>query len=77
MLGSRVRGAVAYEVDALAGPIVHCHCHTCRKAHAAPFATTARVNRAGFRWIRGEGPLAHSNPPRGNSDTSAASADPT
>ncbi|CAB3690766.1 GFA family protein [Achromobacter dolens] len=53
MQGSCLCGAVAYQADRLAGPIVHCHCVTCRKAHAAAFASTARVARADFRWTRG------------------------
>lgn len=53
MKGSCLCGAVGYEVDRLAGPIGHCHCKTCRKAHAAAFASTARVDRAHFRWVRG------------------------
>jgi hypothetical protein len=52
--GSCLCGAVAYEVTALAGPIVNCSCRTCRKAHAAPFASTARVDRAAFRWTKGQ-----------------------
>ncbi|HET7525760.1 MAG TPA: GFA family protein [Burkholderiaceae bacterium] len=51
--GSCLCGAVTYEVDRL-GPIGHCHCHTCRKAHAAAFATTARAERSAFRWCSGE-----------------------
>ncbi|MGH8146847.1 MAG: GFA family protein [Rhodanobacteraceae bacterium] len=35
-------------------PIDHCHCHTCRKAHAAAFASTAGVNREHFRWLKGK-----------------------
>ena len=35
--GSCLCGAVAYEADALSGPIGHCHCRTCRKAHSAAF----------------------------------------
>jgi len=54
MKGSCLCGAVEYQVDGLAGPIVHCHCHSCQKAHAAAFASTARANRADFRWLRGE-----------------------
>ncbi|WP_035057294.1 GFA family protein [Andreprevotia chitinilytica] len=54
MQGSCLCGDIAYEVTQLAGPIVHCHCQTCRKAHAAPFASTARVERDAFRWVRGE-----------------------
>jgi len=52
--GGCLCGAVRYEVTALAGPIVHCACQTCRKAHAAAFATTARVERSAFRWLAGE-----------------------
>jgi hypothetical protein len=52
--GSCLCRSVTYEVDGLAGPIGHCHCSTCRKAHAAAFATTARAERAGFRWLSGQ-----------------------
>lgn len=54
MKGSCLCGAIRYEVDAFAGPIGHCHCHTCRKAHAAAFASTARVARGHFRWLGGQ-----------------------
>jgi ADP-ribosyl-[dinitrogen reductase] hydrolase len=52
--GSCLCGAVRYEVDQLDSPIGHCHCQTCRKAHASAFATTARVLREHFRWTAGE-----------------------
>lgn len=45
MKGSCACGAVEYEIDQLDMPIAHCHCRTCRKAHAAAFAPTARVMR--------------------------------
>lgn len=54
MKGSCLCGTVVYEVDRFSGPIGHCHCNTCRKAHAAAFATTARAERAHFRWLAGE-----------------------
>lgn len=54
LIGGCLCGAVAYEAEALAGPITHCHCRTCQKAHSAAFATTARVRREDFRWVRGE-----------------------
>lgn len=54
MKGSCLCGVVTYEVARLAGPIVHCHCTTCRKAHAAAFASTARVDRSDFRWLSGQ-----------------------
>ena len=52
--GSCLCRSVTYEVDRLAGPIGHCHCSTCRKAHAAAFATTARADRSAFRWLSGQ-----------------------
>jgi hypothetical protein len=52
--GSCLCGAVRYEIAGELGPIGHCHCRTCRKAHAAAFATTARADRAAFRWSAGE-----------------------
>jgi hypothetical protein len=51
--GSCLCGAVCYEVSGALGPVGHCHCRTCRKAHAAAFATTARVARDAFRWSAG------------------------
>jgi hypothetical protein len=45
--------AVRYEIEGALGPIGHCHCRTCRKAHSAAFATTARVERPRFRWSKG------------------------
>lgn len=53
MQGSCLCGAVRYQITQLDGPIAHCSCHTCRKAHAAAFTSTARVLRAHFRWSAG------------------------
>lgn len=55
--GSCLCGAVRYEAGPAVGPMGHCHCETCRKAHGAAFSTTVRVAREGFRWIAGEGEL--------------------
>ena len=52
--GSCLCGRVAYEVDAPAGTIVHCHCRTCRKTHGSAFSSVSAVPRGQFRWIRGE-----------------------
>jgi hypothetical protein len=54
LTGSCLCGSVAYEVDAPAGPIVHCHCSTCRKTRGAAFSTVMPVPRESFRWLRGE-----------------------
>lgn len=58
MKGSCLCGAVTYEIDRLDMPIVHCHCVTCRKAHAAAYATIAGVKREHFRWTQGEARLS-------------------
>lgn len=57
MRGSCLCKAVEYEVDQFDMPIIHCHCQTCRKAHAASFASNAGVTREHFRWIKGEDKL--------------------
>ncbi|KIH84010.1 GFA family protein [Pseudomonas batumici] len=54
MKGSCACGAVEYEIDGIDMPIGHCHCHTCRKTHAAAFASTAGVKREHFRWLKGQ-----------------------
>jgi len=54
MKGSCLCGGVEYEVSMLDMPIIFCHCKTCQKAHAAPFAPSAGVLRKNFRWLRGE-----------------------
>jgi hypothetical protein len=51
--GSCLCRSVAYEVDASSGPIVHCHCRTCRKAHGSAFASIMSVPRDSFRWTKG------------------------
>jgi ADP-ribosyl-[dinitrogen reductase] hydrolase len=56
--GSCLCGAVRYEADQLDAPIVHCHCATCRKAHAAAFNSSAGVERHHFRWTAGEDKLS-------------------
>ena len=62
--GSCLCRTVAYEADSLGGPIVHCHCATCRKAHAAAYASTVRVERPHFRIVRGQDKLtAHESSP--------------
>jgi len=56
--GSCLCGTIRYEVDQLDGPIRHCHCNTCRKAHAAPMTSSADVNRDHFRWLAGADKLS-------------------
>ncbi|MFC6336280.1 aldehyde-activating protein [Pseudomonas sp. CCM 7891] len=51
--GSCFCKTVHYQADSLDMPISHCHCHSCRKVHAAAFVTTAGVMREHFRWSQG------------------------
>jgi ADP-ribosyl-[dinitrogen reductase] hydrolase len=53
LTGSCLCKAVTYEIEQLDMPIEHCHCLTCRKAHAAAFSTVAGVARDHFRWKTG------------------------
>ena len=53
LAGSCLCGSVRYEVDAPIGPIIHCHCATCRKAHGAAFSSLSAVPRDRFRWVAG------------------------
>ncbi len=57
LTGSCLCGNVAYEVNADPGPIVHCHCSTCRTTHGSAFSTVTNVPRDRFRWISGESML--------------------
>lgn len=58
MKGSCLCGGVEYEISTLDMPIIFCHCKTCQKAHAAPFAPSAGVLRKNFRWLKGEDKLS-------------------
>ena len=53
MQGSCLCGAIEYEIDSIDMPVAHCHCRTCQKAHAAPFATTAGVTVQAYVLVIG------------------------
>ncbi|PKM18404.1 MAG: hypothetical protein CVV11_13885 [Gammaproteobacteria bacterium HGW-Gammaproteobacteria-15] len=52
--GNCLCGNVRYEITGKMGDIVHCHCQTCRKAHAAAFSSVAAVNDTDFRLLGSE-----------------------
>jgi ADP-ribosyl-[dinitrogen reductase] hydrolase len=67
MHGSCLCGAIEYEAAQLDGPIEHCSCRTCRKAHAAAFNSAAPVKHEHFRWIKGQELLSgHRSSPQKN-----------
>jgi len=65
IIGSCACGKVAYEADQLDGPVVHCHCDTCRKVHASAFSSTARVRRDHYRWLQGHALIRNFESSRG------------
>jgi hypothetical protein len=52
--GSCLCKKVKYLIDGPIGPISHCHCQSCRKAHAAAFSTVTRVDTDDFEIKSGE-----------------------
>ena len=57
--GSCLCGGVRYRAEQPAGPMAHCHCQQCRKAHGAAFSTILPVEKKGFRWTQGQSRLAY------------------
>ncbi len=52
--GSCMCGKIAYEVRGDISEITHCHCTTCRKAHASAFSSVAAVQKDDFIITAGE-----------------------
>lgn len=52
--GSCLCAQVTYTIDGRLGPITHCHCRTCRKAHAAAFSSVAAVKADDFNITTGK-----------------------
>jgi len=74
LTGSCLCKGVAYEVDAVPGAIVHCHCETCRKTHGSAFSSVSSVPRDKFRWTRGKELLSSYESSSENFATSARDA---
>ncbi|WP_102392088.1 GFA family protein [Enterovibrio norvegicus] len=51
--GSCLCGQVKYHITGDIGEIVHCHCRTCQKAHAAAFSSVASVKDTDFEVVSG------------------------
>jgi hypothetical protein len=52
--GSCLCGSVRYETRATNGPLGHCHCQMCRKAHGSAYSSIIATDRSDFRWKTGE-----------------------
>ncbi len=53
-LGECNCGAVAFEVDAELSDVYICHCSVCRRSSGSIGVAVVVVDRAAFRWVRGE-----------------------
>lgn len=49
--GSCLCSSIKYEISGEVGDIVHCHCPTCRKAHASAFSSVAAVQDEDFTLL--------------------------
>ena len=58
MKGGCLCGAIRYEISGEALEMHHCHCHQCRRASGASFATTMMVRADDFAFLQGEEKLA-------------------
>ncbi|OIO68715.1 MAG: hypothetical protein AUJ57_09820 [Zetaproteobacteria bacterium CG1_02_53_45] len=52
--GSCLCGRVKYEIRGEMGPITHCHCPSCQKAHATAFSSVSRVKVGELAFTAGE-----------------------
>ncbi|MDJ0608520.1 MAG: GFA family protein [Kiloniellales bacterium] len=58
MKGGCLCGTIRYEISGEPLGMHHCHCHQCRRASGASFATTMVVRAADFDFLQGEEKLA-------------------
>ena len=56
--GSCLCGTVGFEVRAPIRRFHHCHCRTCRKAHATVYGSSALTDDCGFEITRGGSSIA-------------------
>jgi len=54
MKGRCLCGAVAIAITPPTLFCAHCHCESCRRAHAAAFVTWTAVDESAFRIVKGE-----------------------
>ena len=63
--GSCLCGKVTIEVDGPIRRFQHCHCNTCRKAHATVYGSSALVDADAFRLTGGEDRISSYNSSKG------------
>lgn len=52
--GNCLCGFISYEIKKMKGPLVHCHCSFCQKAHSAAFSSNMSALKEDFKLINGE-----------------------
>lgn len=52
--GKCLCGAVKYEISGEMGPITHCHCPSCQKAHATAFSSVSSVQPDDMKFTAGK-----------------------
>lgn len=62
LTGGCLCGDIRYRIDAAPVEAIYCHCHMCRRAHAAPVVAWLTVERANFRMVSGN-PVAYRSSP--------------
>jgi hypothetical protein len=58
LTGSCLCGAVRFTVSGKLGPVIHCHCESCRKAQGGAFVTNAPVRRKYLTLVTGADSVA-------------------
>ncbi len=53
LTGRCLCGDVRFELHGKLGPLVYCHCATCRRANGSAFAANAPVRSRYLKWISG------------------------
>ena len=51
--GGCLCGTVRYQIQGRIGPVEHCHCSMCRKAHGAAFSTNTVVPTSALQVVAG------------------------
>jgi len=51
-------GAVAFEINTGLSGVYVCHCSLCRRSTGSNGIAVVVVDKAAFRWLRGEAPIS-------------------
>jgi hypothetical protein len=63
--GSCLCGGVQFQITGPLSSPLNCHCSLCRKQHAAPYRSRARVRIKDLQWLQGENLVKYYQTPGG------------